>query len=206
MSFSKTQIYNISLSSLLLYRQIVDAETDKSNEVSVLNTFWDVALTSTLADLDLDSTSEDVALELLVELTDNVLWGYVYKYPSNCSFLRKINSSLECDTKNTFIDKKIAMYQGQKAIFTNEYQAIASCILKNYPLEFLTPMGAMAIAYRLAILASPLIVGKGADKLIARLENQYVLSKSEAQKNDSNENFKFEDDSTISEFVEVRLS
>jgi len=86
MSFSKTEIYNIALSALLLSKEVVEVETDKSNEVRALNTFYDIALSTTLQDLDLDSTSEPITLELLAELDDGV-WTYVYKYPTRCAFL-----------------------------------------------------------------------------------------------------------------------
>jgi len=206
MSFTKIKIYNIALSALLLSRQIIDIDTDpNTNEINVLNTFWDVALESTLQDLDLDSTSQPITLELLEALEDEP-WEYAYKYPNNCLFLRRIQSGMVTDVRSTHISKRTGIHDGQKVIFTNESQAVAECVPKDVPLEALNAMAGMAVAYRLAILSAPLIVGKGAKALKRDIETYYALAKSEAQETDSLENFNYEAEWQRSEFVEARLS
>lgn len=205
MSFTKAKIYNLALSALLLAKEIANTDTDTSNEVRVLNTHWDIALESTLQDLDLDSLSTPIALELLAELDDGGPWQYAYKYPNNCVYLRRLQSGAEVDSKRTHIPKRTALYEGQKAIFTNEYQAIGECLPKDVPLAALSPMAGLAIAYKLAFLASPLITGKGAEKLRDKIEKAYLVAKSEAQETDQNENFNYDDESVRSEFVAARL-
>lgn len=204
MSYTKEKIYNLALSSLLLAKEVANTDTDTSNEVRVLNTHWDTAFQSTLQDLDLDSLSTPITLELIAQLTEGP-WAYVYKYPNNCIFLRRIQSNVKTDTRRTHIAKITGVYQGQKAIFTNEYQAIIECIPKDVPLAALTPMAAMAIAYMLAFLAAPLITGKGADKLRDKLQQNYQMAKTKAQETDGQENFNYESDDVRSEFVAARL-
>lgn len=209
MSFTKAKIYNLTLSALLLAEEVIDIDTNKTNNVSVLNRFYDIALESTLQDLDLDSLSQPITLELLADLasTDaNVPWEYVYKYPTNCVFLRRIESLVPTDNKSTHISKRTGLYEGQKAIFTNEFQAIGECIPKDVPLEALSPMAGLSVSYSLASLSAPLIVGKGAKKLRESIEQRYIISKLQAQETDSLENFNYESEWQRSEFVEARLS
>ncbi len=208
MSFTKTKIYNLALSALLLSRQVSDTETDTiTNEVKILNQFWEDALHSTLQELDLDGLSENVTLELLADLTGDMtsLWDYVYKYPTRCSFLRRIKSTVLTDTHTSHISKRTGLYNGQKAIYTNEYQAVAEIIPNDVSLVVLSSPAGLAVAYKLAFLSSPLLVGKGAAKLRQEIYQSYLISLGEAQELDKLENFNYDSPSTRSEFVAARL-
>ena len=207
MSFTKPAIYNLALSALLLAKEVTDVATDQSNEVRVLNTHYNIAFDTTLQDLDLDSTSSEVTLELLANLTSSTteIWNYVYKYPVNCVFLRRIKSQELTDTRETHIAKRTGLYNTQKAIYTNEVTAVAECIQNDIDLAVLNPMAGMAVAYMLASLSAPLIVGKGAKALRDKLEAQYLFAKSKAEEMDSLENFGYESDYLRSEFVRARL-
>lgn len=205
MAYTKAKIYNLALSALLLSREVANTDTDKSNEVRILNLHWDTAFESTLEDLDLDSTASVQQLELIEELTEGP-WRYVYKYPSKCTFLRRIYSGAVVDNRYTHISKQIGVHDGQKAIYTNQYDASASYIPNDVPLVSLSPKAALAIAYQLAILAAPLATGKGATSLIEKIEKKYAIAKAEAQEKDARENFNYEEDSIRSEFVAERMS
>lgn len=202
---TKAGIFNLALGALLLSRRITNVDTDQSNEAKVLLTHYDVALRATLEDLDLDSTSTQADLELL-EADPTQHWSYAYKYPSNCAFFRRIQSSALMDNKTTHIPKRIGVYEDQKAIFTNETEAVGEYIAYDLPLSTLSATAGLAVAYRLAILSAPLIVGKGAAKLIEQIEKKYMITKAEAQEQDRRENFNFTDPEVESEFVEERMS
>lgn len=204
MSYTKAKLYNLALSLLLLAKEVEEIETDTSNEVRVLNIHWDTAFESTLQDLDLDSLSVHIPLELLAE-DEYGPFKYIYKYPNNCIFLRRLKSGFETDNKTTHLAKKTGIYNGQKVIYTNEYQAVGECIPKNVPLVSLSPMAALAVAYKLALLSAPLIVGKGAKALKDDLKADYVICKTEAQETDVAENMNYENDDIRSEFVQARL-
>ena len=208
MSFTKTKIYNLALSALLLSRQVTDVDTDIStNEVKILNQFWEEALHSTLQELDLDGLSEEITLELLADLTSDAsnLWSYVYKYPSRCAYFRRLKSGAVLDTNRTHIAKRTGIYNGQKAIFTNEYQAVAECITNDLALNVLSSPAGMAVVYKLAFLSSPLATGKGAAKLRQEIYQSYLVSLHEAQELDKNENFSYDNSWDRSEFVAARL-
>ncbi len=185
--YTKEKIFNLALGALLLQRRIIDAATELNNENKVLNTHWDTALYATLEDLDLDGTSSPVTLALL-ESDPNDQWSFAYLYPSKCVLLRRIG-----------------MHANLKVIFCNEELAVAECIMADIPLTSLSASAGLAVAYRLAMLAAPLITGKGAGKLIEGIQAKYVVAKAEAQEKDGIENFNFAEDGEDSEFVEARL-
>ena len=203
--FSKEKIYNLALGHLLLNRRVTSADTDESNEVTVLNDHYDVAFEQTLADLDLDSMSEPITLEL-VTTDPNDFWGYVYKYPPRCAFFRRIQSPVLKDSRSTHLAKRVGLYNGQKSIFTNEADAIAECIVNDVPLGSLAASVGLCISYKLAVLASSLITGKGSKDLKASIEKQYIVAKAEAQERDQLENFVYTDEATESEFVYERTT
>ena len=202
--YTKAKIFNLALGALLLQKRISDPTTDTSNENKVLETHYDVAFRSTIEDLDLDSMSTEETLAL-VTADPTALWLYAYLYPANCSFFRRIQSTSNVDNRTTHIPKRISIYQGQKVIFTNEEDAIGEFIPHDISLSTLSANAGLAIAYRLAILSAPLVVGKGSLKLRESIEKQYILAKGEAQEQDRRENFSFNDESIDSEFVEARL-
>lgn len=203
--FTKTKIFNVTLSTLLLAKEVDNADTDNSNEVKILNRFYPIALEATLQDLDLDSLSAPITLELIEELENNT-WNYVYKFPNNCALLRRLASGFDVDNKSTFIPKRTGIHNAQKVIFTNQYQAVADTIPEDVPLEAFSASAGLALAYNLAFLSAPLLVGKGAKALKRDIKADYVIAKMEAQEVDATENFTYEDPSQRSEFVEARLS
>ena len=205
MAYSKVGIYNLALGALLLSRQIIDVDTDRSNECRVLNTHWETALRMALADLDLDSTCTTQTLELVVE-DPNDVWDYAYKYPRNCALLRRIPNLSKTDNRYTHIEKRLGTYNGQKVILTNEASAAADIIDADVDLTSLSGAAALAIALKLAILSTPLIVGKGAGTLKQSLLEQYVVAKADAKALEQQESFSFEDDDQTSEFVAERMS
>lgn len=207
--FSKVELYNVALSTLLLERQLVDVTTDNSNEKKVLDLYYDAALFSTLEDMDLDSTTTKVTLALVTAAPVSPydeLWNYVYTYPANCLFFRRIYSGAYKDNRYTHEPKNVEMYDGSKAILTNKVGAIAEIIPKDIDVTSLSSLAGMAIATRLAYLSTPLIVGKGAAKLKADILTQYTFYKAEAQAHDQMENFSYHEDAVESEFVAERTS
>ena len=203
--YTKAKIYNLALGALLLTKRVADVDTDPSSEVQTLNVHYETALRSTLADLDLDGTSSQKALEL-IELDPNPFWKYSYKYPSNCSFLRRIQSTVLKDNRTTQIPRRVAVLNNVKVILTNQEDAIGEYIPSDLNLSILTASAGLAIANKLAMLSSPLVAGKNAANIMKSIQSNYALAKSEAQELDRLENANFDEDEITSEFVETRLS
>lgn len=203
--YTKAKMFNLALGALLLTKQIANTDNDPSMENRVLNLHWDSALGSALSDMDLDSTSSQANLEL-VSVRPNNLWGYAYKYPTDCAYFRRIQSCIVKDYRDSKIAMRIGVFANLKVIFTNVETAIGEYISKDLPLSTLSDSAAMVIAHRLAILSAPLIVGKGSTTIKKELENRYTLLRLEAQEADRMENLSYESDEAQSEFVRVRLS
>lgn len=206
---SKAGLFNLALNALLLSRRVVNADTDTTNEAKVLQTNYDIAVVGTLQDLDLDSTATDITLELVNDDQTREL-RYAYKYPTTCAFLRRIKRDalsvdrMERENRETHIPKLIRMFNRQKVIFTAQQAAVAEIIMADFPVTMLDIAGGLAIAYRLASLSAPLIVGKGAAELIKKIDEKYLIAKAEAQEQDSRENFNFTSPAIESEFVLAR--
>lgn len=203
--YTKELIYNLALSDLLLSRTIKNVETDTSNEGKTLNLHYPIALRAALEDMDLDATADQVNLELIEE-DPNDLWDFSYKYPSNCAKLRRLQSSVRMDDRDSHIEKRVATRAGKKVIFTDEASAIAEFIPHDINLSILSAQAGLTIAHKLALLSAALITGKGARELMKQIQEKYVVSKAEAQEHDHGENFNFVDPETESEFVKARTS
>lgn len=183
----------------------MDPATDLSSENQVLNAVWEVAFFSALEDMDLDSTSTPITLQL-VSTDPNTRWGFAYKYPTDCVFFRRIESGVVKDNRSSHITKRIGILGNQKVIYTNCETATAEYISNLIPINSLSSNAALAIAYKLASLSSALITGKGAAELRKQLLNSYIFFKEEAKEHDQRENYVYDDPEVESEFVEARLS
>lgn len=212
--YSKALIFNLSLQALLLNRQIIDPNSDKSNEAKILNELWPVVFKTVLFDMDLDSTATQSNLELIHDFTKDApsitgqqgpLWKYGYKYPDKCAFFRRVVSCNVIDDKATHIQKRVLIWQGRKTIFTNLPNAMGEYIPIDFPLQTLSAPAGQAMAQYLAWQSAPLIVGKGAKSLRETLKVDYAIAKAQAQALDERESFSFQSDENMSEFVKARL-
>lgn len=203
--YSKADIFNLALGALLLQRQITDAESDMSSEARTLRLHYPIALKQTIQDLDLNSTASAKALEL-VTTNPNTLWDFAYKYPAECAFFRRIRSCERKDSRFTRIQHEVGAREGIKVIYTDQENAIGEFISHNLNLGLLNASAGMALAYRLALLSSALVVGKGAQKIRQECLDFYKLYKADAQRQDQLESDTFQDPIVNSEFVQFRMS
>lgn len=203
--YSKETIFNLALDALLLQYRTKAAETDARKDVLVLRSHFDIAFSSALQDMDLDSTSSQMNLEKIPGQPNN-LWKFAYKYPSDCAHFRRIQSCLRSDNRYSQIPKAIRMIGPQKVIMTNQDQAVAEYISTQVSIQSLTPLAIQAIALKLATMSRSLITGKGANALIQTLQESYTLISTQAQEQDRLENENFESPAHASEYVAERLS
>lgn len=206
--YDKTGIFNLALSALFLQKKLSDSETDMSKEALILRSHWDAAWNIGLQELDTDSIAVTVALELLATAPDTN-WDYVYKYPNNCAYFRRIvplmGGEVTDDTMST-IDRKIGRYLTNKAIFTNESEAKGEYIPNDLTPENLNAEEALFIAYKLARLCLPLIIGKDSDNVAKLLEARYEQAHLDARAKSARETNIYQPEWQRSEFVKHRLS
>lgn len=200
----KTLIFNIALDALALNYSTNNPDVDTNINVRRLRIFYPLALSATLADMDLNNTSTRQALELYANVT-HPHYRYVYKKPSNCAKFRRIVSPTPIDNRETRIPAKTEVINGIDVICTNEPEAWAEMIPTDVNLSALSPSAALALGHNLAILASSLNTGKGAATLKQSIRQAYMLYVAEAQENDANENVDTTPAEFESEFIQARL-
>lgn len=203
--YNQVDIFNIALGALLLNKTIVDIDSDSSKENKHLKQFYPIALAQTLQDLDLDATSSRKELELYQE-DPNDEWLYAYKYPTKCRFFRRIVSGQRKDNRSTSIPRARGVLDGVSVIYTNQPDAIGEYISSDVGLQHLNANAGLALGYKLAFLASTLIVGKGGLKIRQDINQMYGIFKLEAQEQDRLEGDTYEDSAVDSEFVQARTS
>lgn len=202
--FDKTKIFNLSLAALFLQKRLTNADTDKSTEALTLNNFWDVAYESALEDMDLDSTSQTIALEQ-VGIDPSPFWRYAYKYPVNAVLIRRIVSNQITDDEETLIDKVRAVHAGESCILTNEPSAKVEFIAKDIPMAALTAQAAIYISLKLAQLSVPLIVGKNSVQISQGIDSRLELALMDAKRRDAQESSIFQPDWAKSSLLKARL-
>lgn len=199
----KSLLYNIALSALRLNHQTTDPDNDKTLAVKQLRLIYPLALSKTLADMDLNKTATKFKIELLAKTHPH--WKYVYKYPTNCAKFRKIVSPFAVDNKLTVVPSATEVVDNIDVILTNEPEAYAEVIFSTVNLSALNPNAAMAVGFQMALMCPALVVGKGSTSLRQSILQEYVLYKAEAQEDDSNENVDTTPDEFKSEFIMARL-
>lgn len=203
--YTKAKIFNLALSALLLTKRISDVENDPSSENNTLKVNWEAAFNVALTEMDLDGTSAQKQLEL-IETEPNDLWLFAYKYPTNAAMIRRLQNGVLMDKLSNQIQRRVMIHDGKKVIVTNQECAIVEYVPNDFDLKWLSPPAGVAIAYKLAIMSAPLIAGKGAATLIAKIQEDYKSARYTAQMHDRIENQNFVDPSDQSEFVEARIS
>ena len=203
--YTKADLFNIALGALLLERQIVDADEDKSVEAKSLRRMFPIALAQALQDMDLDKTIEIKNAEMVVR-DPSVIWRFAYKYPDNCAMIRRLVSGARMDNRETKIPLQTGLFVGQPVIYTNDDAAAIEYIPNDLNLGSLSASAGLAVAWKLAHLCAALQAGKGAQKIRQEILTTYILFKEQAQAHDRLENMNFEVDNVVSEFVNVRTS
>lgn len=200
---TKVLLYNIALQALRLNYQTTDPDNDVNKSVKTLRTFYPLAISSALADMDLNKTAKKIKLEELN--LEHPHWTKIYKYPSNCAKFRRIVSPFRTDNKETRIPFATEVIGIFDVVATHEPEAYGEIIPTDVNLSVLSPSAALAVGFQMAVLATGLIVGKGAVTLKESIIREYTLHKATAQENDMNENVDTTPDEFKSEFVNARL-
>lgn len=199
----KVMIFNIALDALRLLHRTSDPDNDNEKSVKTLRLMFPVALSKTLADLDLNGTSTKVKLEEMPD--EHPHWERVYKYPADTAKFRRIVSPLPVDNRNTRIPFATESINGVKVILTNEPAAWGEIIPFTLNLSLLSPAAAYAVGYNLASLSASLIVGKGSTTLSQTILQNYMLYKAEAMEHDLDENLDYTRPEFDSELAQARM-
>lgn len=203
--YSKTQIFNLALSALFLQKTIADSETDTSKEAVQLRLNWNAAFNMALEKLDLDSTAIIDDLELIDE-EPNLNWKYAYRYPTNCAFFRRIVTAVQTDDEDQILDRQIGYHGTDKVIYTDEASAQGEWIKNDINPAHLSVEAAMVVAYELARMCMPFLVGKDSANVRKTIDERYMENLLNAWEKESKETHIRQPEWKQSGFAKARLS
>lgn len=183
---SRTEICNIALGHFGTAKPLSDFETDESTAGVACRRYYEQALKQFLRAFPWPFAKRFRDLALVEQNpTDN--WGYAYRYPSDCVMIRRIDSSLRNDSRQSRVTYEIASDNQGKLIYTNQENA---CVWYTkytdtpsaYPEDF-----TFAFSYLIAWYVSPLLTKGDPFKIRQELLQAYKQAAAQAQANAFNE-------------------
>lgn len=181
-----TEIANLALSHLGTGKEIQNLETEKSNEANACRRYYELARDTTLRDFPWSFANKTATLPLVEEdPTDE--WAFSYRYPTDCTHMRKILSSQRNDTRQTRVPFEIASDDQGKLIYTDEADAQVKYTAKVTDSERFTPDFTLAFSFRLAAYIAPRITGADPFRMGERAVRLYLFEIRKAEAADVNE-------------------
>lgn len=171
---SKTAISNQAISHLGNAVEIGNVETENSAEAGACRRFYDDAVEATLRDAPWPFATRFDTLGLVEEdPTDE--WEYAYRYPSDCVNLRRIQSGLRRDTRQSRVEYKLGSDDNGQLIYTDLADAKVEFTARVTDPAFFPVDFRLALSFRLAMYIAPRITGGDPYNLQSRCESAYKM-------------------------------
>lgn len=193
---SSTVVSNMALSHLGHGTEIADLDSDNSKEAKACRRFYDVARDEMLREFVWPFATKVLTLALVSEKdsddtgdihpTDE--WYYAYRYPADCLMLRKIQSSIRNDNRQTRIPYRLIADDVGSLILTDEQDAVleyTSTVGQNpsrWQADFI-----LALSFRIAAYIAPRITGGDPFKIANTVRAMHQMSVGKAKANALNE-------------------
>lgn len=184
---SKTDICNLSISHLGISKEIGNVTTEQSAEAKACRRFYDECREAVLTDYSWPFATKFATLGLVAE-NPNSEWGYSYRYPTDCLFLRRILSGAREDTELTRIAYKIGKDAQGLLIFTDQPLAEVEYTENIADEDLFTANFRLALSYRLASYIAPRITAGDPFRLAEKVMQLYMVEISKSAANAFNEN------------------
>lgn len=155
MTFSKAQIYNITLNILGVSTPLENANNN-DNRTILLNNYYELARDYVLKDFDWNFASVFKKLSLCHKKIEESKYTYCYDYPNDCICAREIFNKNDYTIKEYSIN---ALSDGSKVILTDTEEAILRYTKRIDKEVYYTSEFSMALSYYLASLTANVIVG-----------------------------------------------
>jgi len=183
---SKTEICNMSISHIGTGKEILNIDTETSEEAKVCRRFYDISRKDALRGYDWPFARVRLALAL-VEEDPNTEWKYAYRYPSGCVAVRRIESGLRNDTRQSRVSYELSNDDSGALIFTDCENAVMVYTEDldspdRYPADFV-----LAYSYKLASLIAPRLSKGDPFKIVGSMMELYGLAIERATGRASNE-------------------
>jgi hypothetical protein len=114
-------------------------------------------------------------------------WGYSYRVPSDCVYLRRLVSGTRIDTNDSEIEMELLADDAGGLIYTDLDEAEAEYTARITETARFHPDFIMAVSFRLAGYIAPRVCGSAGEKLGVRAFQMYALELQKAEANAQNE-------------------
>lgn len=157
--YTSTIISQLALSHLNITKQIADVDTEKSKEAAACRQFFEVARDELLRDFPWPFATKFAQLALIVE-SPTFEYGFAYRYPTDCLFIRRILSGLRNDNRQSRIHYRVGNDDAGRVIYTDQQNAAVeiTTIDAQNPAKWDSDF-ALALSYRLASYIAPSLTG-----------------------------------------------
>lgn len=190
MADSKTVIANMALSHLGEGNQISALDTENSEEAKACRQFYDTARKICLRDFDwaFSETRGILAqIENLQAADDKAEWNFSYQYPTDCLKLRRIESGLRNDNRQSRIAYTLFTSGTNKLIYTDCDEARIVYTKDVSDVTLFTADFDLALSYKLAELIAPRITAGDVFQMKTKMREMYEIEITNAQANDQGE-------------------
>ncbi len=198
---SKLEIVNLALSHIGIGKEVANFDTESSEEASAARRFYQIALDVTLRDAPWPFVTKITSLALIEE-EPNTEWGYSYRYPSDCLYLRRILSGIRNDNRQSRSPYKLAKDNAGLIIFSDEEQAQCEYSVRANEENIYPPDFVMALSLYLGSLMAPRLTSGDQFKVGERALAKYFVEADIARASAYNE--QQDEEEPESEFIRAR--
>lgn len=201
MAASDTVIANLAITHLGIGKTIENLTSERSTEAVACKRYFEETRKRVLRDFPWPFATAIETLNLVAE-DPNEEWNYSYRYPSNCLMIRKLQSGIRNDTRQSRVPYRVSRDTSGLLILTDEQNAIIEYTFDEqdyarYPSDCI-----MAFSVMLAVYIAPALTRGDLFKIRSELLQIYQLEMSNAKANAVIEE---QDDEVVdSEFIRER--
>jgi hypothetical protein len=201
---TETEIANLALSHLAHSKEISNLETERTPEALACKRFYGIARDTTLRDFEWPFATKFETLGMVAQNPAEIdqEWAYSYRYPTNCSKLRRIITGIKPINRQSQITYAIGRDAEGLLIYTNESEAEIEFTYTERDTSRYPPDFVLALSFRLAAYIAPRITAGDPFQLGNRALKQYEMEIQKARATANNEQQQFPD--AESEFVRSR--
>lgn len=166
---SNADICNMALSHLGIGTELANLNTDDGQEAEACRRFFETVRDMVLRDFAFPFAIRTGALALIDD-EPNDEWGYVYRYPSNCLYVRRILSGSRQDSRASRIPFKIEGDDSGRLIYTDQEDAEIEYVVRATNPTRYTPDFVLALSYLLAFHIAPRLARENRNLRLETLE------------------------------------
>lgn len=188
MAASETEIANLALGHLGQSVEISNLQTTRTPEAIALRTIYDTMRRATLRDFAWPFAHKIAALGLVSTYGVDVghptsEYKFAYRVPSDCLIIRKLQSGVNPDNRQSRIPFKTSRDASGALILTNLEDAVAEYTIDIQEVEKYTDDFVLAFSLRLAMYSAPKICGEDPFGMGKRAANMYRYEMENAKNN-----------------------